>query len=137
MRLCQFGPGVSEDGFPFVSPNLGVAEGQDDTLAQPFGGEPEVTGEVSRLPRSHQLRPPWPDHPVADLSPERIKRRPVLRSLKAKVRRASGHQLAASAATETNPQPAANTAAIGNIPTSDTHTVYTAIKRKKAGWTWR
>jgi hypothetical protein len=31
--------------------------------------------------RSRQLRPPWPDHPVADLSQERIKRRPVLGGL--------------------------------------------------------
>jgi hypothetical protein len=28
--------------------------------------------------RSRQLRPPRPDHPVADLSQERIKRRPVV-----------------------------------------------------------
>jgi transposase InsO family protein len=28
--------------------------------------------------RSRQLRPPWPDHPAADLSQERIQRRPVL-----------------------------------------------------------
>ena len=28
--------------------------------------------------RSRQLRSPWPDHPVPDLSQERIKRRPVL-----------------------------------------------------------
>jgi putative transposase len=31
--------------------------------------------------RSRQLRPPWPDHPVADLSRKRIKRRPVLGGL--------------------------------------------------------
>src|ERR1039457_2095907 len=31
--------------------------------------------------RSRQLRPPRPDHPVADLSGERIKRRPVLGGL--------------------------------------------------------
>ena len=31
--------------------------------------------------RSRQLRPPRPDHPVADLSWERIKRRPVLGGL--------------------------------------------------------
>jgi hypothetical protein len=31
--------------------------------------------------RSRQLRPPRPDHPVADLSHERIKRRPVLGGL--------------------------------------------------------
>ena len=31
--------------------------------------------------RSRQLRPPRPDHPVADLSQERIKRRPVLGGL--------------------------------------------------------
>jgi putative transposase len=31
--------------------------------------------------RSRQLRPPRPDHPVADLSQERIQRRPVLSGL--------------------------------------------------------
>ena len=31
--------------------------------------------------RSRQLRPPWPDHPVADLSHARIQRRPVLGGL--------------------------------------------------------
>jgi putative transposase len=31
--------------------------------------------------RSRQLRPPLPDHPVADLSQERIQRRPVLGGL--------------------------------------------------------
>jgi putative transposase len=31
--------------------------------------------------RSRQLRPPRPDHPPADLSQERIQRRPVLGSL--------------------------------------------------------
>jgi putative transposase len=31
--------------------------------------------------RSRRLRPPRPDHPVADLSHERIKRRPVLGGL--------------------------------------------------------
>jgi hypothetical protein len=31
--------------------------------------------------RSRGLRPPWPDHPVADLSQKRIKRRPVLGGL--------------------------------------------------------
>ena len=31
--------------------------------------------------RSRQLRPPQPDHPVADLAKERIKRRPVLGGL--------------------------------------------------------
>ena len=31
--------------------------------------------------RSRQLRPPRPDHPVADLAKERIKRRPVLGGL--------------------------------------------------------
>ena len=31
--------------------------------------------------RSRQLRPPRPDHPVADLSRQRIKRRPVLGGL--------------------------------------------------------
>jgi hypothetical protein len=31
--------------------------------------------------RSRELRPPLPDHPVADLSRERIKRRPVLGGL--------------------------------------------------------
>jgi putative transposase len=31
--------------------------------------------------RSRELRPPRPDYPVADLSQERIKRRPVLGAL--------------------------------------------------------
>ena len=31
--------------------------------------------------RSRQLRPPVPDHPVADLSQVRVKRRPVLGGL--------------------------------------------------------
>ena len=31
--------------------------------------------------RSRELRPPWPDYPVADLSRERINRRPVLGGL--------------------------------------------------------
>jgi putative transposase len=31
--------------------------------------------------RSRQLRPPRPDHPVADLSRERIQRRPILGGL--------------------------------------------------------
>ena len=31
--------------------------------------------------RSRQLRPPRPDHPVADLSKERIQRRPILGGL--------------------------------------------------------
>ena len=34
-----------------------------------------------RRPRSLQLQPPRPDHPVADLSQEWIKRRPVLGGL--------------------------------------------------------
>jgi putative transposase len=31
--------------------------------------------------RALQLQPPWPDHPIADLSQERVKRRPVLGGL--------------------------------------------------------
>ncbi len=31
--------------------------------------------------RSRQLRPPRPDHPIADLSQEQIRRRPVLSGL--------------------------------------------------------
>ena len=31
--------------------------------------------------RSRQLRPPQPDHPIADLATKRIKRRPVLGGL--------------------------------------------------------
>ena len=34
-----------------------------------------------RPPRSRQLRPPRPDHPIADLSQERIRRRPVVGGL--------------------------------------------------------
>lgn len=37
--------------------------------------------------RSRLLRPPRPDHPVADLSQERTKRRPVLGSLANKYER--------------------------------------------------
>jgi hypothetical protein len=38
--------------------------------------------EVAVLRRAHpRLRPPRPDHPVADLSKERINRRPVLGGL--------------------------------------------------------
>ena len=39
--------------------------------------------------RSRQLRPPRPDHPVADLSRERIKRRPVLGGLISEYERAA------------------------------------------------
>jgi putative transposase len=39
--------------------------------------------------RSRQLHPPRPDHPVADLSQERIKRRPVLGGLIAEYERAA------------------------------------------------
>jgi putative transposase len=39
--------------------------------------------------RSRQLRPPRPDHPPADLSQERIKRRPVLGGLINKYERAA------------------------------------------------
>ncbi len=40
--------------------------------------------------RSRQLRPPRPDHLVADLSQERIKRRPVLGGLISEYERAAG-----------------------------------------------
>jgi putative transposase len=39
--------------------------------------------------RSRELRPPRPDHPVADLSRERIKRRPVLGGLLSEYERAT------------------------------------------------
>jgi putative transposase len=39
--------------------------------------------------RSRQLRPPRPDHPVADLSQQRIKRRPVLGGLFSEYERAA------------------------------------------------
>jgi putative transposase len=39
--------------------------------------------------RSRQLRPPRPDHPVADLSKERIQRRPVLGGLISEYERAA------------------------------------------------
>jgi len=39
--------------------------------------------------RSRQLRPPRPDHPVADISQERIKRRPVLGGLISEYERAA------------------------------------------------
>ena len=39
--------------------------------------------------RSRQLRPPRPDHPVADLSQKRIKRQPVLGGLISEYERAA------------------------------------------------
>jgi len=39
--------------------------------------------------RSRELRPPRPDHPVADLSQERIQRRPVLGGLLSEYERAA------------------------------------------------
>ena len=39
--------------------------------------------------RSRQLRPPRPDHPPADLSQERIQRRPVLGGLLSEYERAA------------------------------------------------
>ena len=39
--------------------------------------------------RSRQLRPPRPDHPAADLSQERIQRRPVLGGLLCEYQRAA------------------------------------------------
>jgi putative transposase len=39
--------------------------------------------------RGRQLWPPWPDLPVADLSRERIKRRPVLGGLTSEYERAA------------------------------------------------
>ena len=39
--------------------------------------------------RGRQLRPPRPDHPVADLSQERIKRRPILGGLISEYERAA------------------------------------------------
>jgi putative transposase len=56
-------------------------------------GRPPVSAEIATLIerlatenngwgyKSRQLHPPRPDHPVADLSQERIKRRPVLGGL--------------------------------------------------------
>ena len=40
--------------------------------------EYEARYDGRRPHRGRELRPPRPDHPVADLSRERIKRRPVL-----------------------------------------------------------
>jgi putative transposase len=39
--------------------------------------------------RSRRLHPPRPDHPAADLSPERVKRRPVLGGLTNEYERAA------------------------------------------------
>ena len=41
----------------------------------------EAHYNARRLHRSRQLHPPRPDYPVADLSQERMKRRPVLGGL--------------------------------------------------------
>ena len=43
--------------------------------------EYEAHYDGRRPHRSRELRPPRPDHPIADLSGERIKRRPVLGGL--------------------------------------------------------
>ena len=43
--------------------------------------EYEAHYDGRRPHRSRQLRPPRPDHPVADLSQERIQRRPALGGL--------------------------------------------------------
>ncbi len=61
-----------------------------------FGGrhltvlaEYETHNNGRRPHRSRQLRPPRPDHPAADLSQERIKRRPVLGGLISEYERAA------------------------------------------------
>ncbi len=59
--------------------------------------------------RSRQLRPPRPDHPVADLSQERIKRRPVLGGLISEYERAAPGPSSMSIVTEC-PDSAATTA---------------------------
>ena len=51
------------------------------TPAQSILAEYEAHYNGRRPHRSRQLRPPRPDHPAADLSRERIKRRPVLGGL--------------------------------------------------------
>jgi hypothetical protein len=48
-----------------------------------------VSDGQGRLLWSRQLRPPRPDHPVADLSQERIQRRPVLGGLISEYKRAA------------------------------------------------
>jgi len=42
---------------------------------------PDQTAAINVNNRGRYLRPPRPDHPVADLSHQRIKRRPVLGGL--------------------------------------------------------
>ena len=51
--------------------------------------EDETHYNGRRPHRSRQLRPPQPDHPAADLSKERIKRRPVLGGLISEYERAA------------------------------------------------
>jgi hypothetical protein len=53
--------------------------------------------------RSRQLRPPRPDHPVADLSQERIQRRPVLGGLINEYERAAKKRRSGPAAEFWNP----------------------------------
>jgi len=48
---------------------------------RPVLAEYEAHYNGQRPHRSRQLRPPRPDHTVADLSPKKIKRRPVLGGL--------------------------------------------------------
>jgi len=60
-----------------TDPMLIVAERHLRTV--PAGHEAHYNRR--RPPRSRQLRPPRPGHPVADLSQQRIRRRPVLGGL--------------------------------------------------------
>jgi putative transposase len=64
-------------------PDRGHRPDADLRPAAPADDPGPVRGSLQRAPshRSRQLRPPRPDHPVADLSRERIKRRPVLGGL--------------------------------------------------------
>ncbi|HZI75984.1 MAG TPA: hypothetical protein VFD73_18550, partial [Gemmatimonadales bacterium] len=57
----------------------------------PAAGPGRVRGALQRTAPHHsrQLRPPRPDHPVADLRQKRIKRRPVLGGLINEYKRAA------------------------------------------------
>jgi hypothetical protein len=59
-----------------------VLDSAPDELVQVVGYLQSVTDKIGRRPhRSRPLRPPRPDHPPADLSHKRIKRRSVLGGL--------------------------------------------------------
>jgi hypothetical protein len=72
---------------PGPSSPTGCSSSADGTCGRSWPSTSPITTDV--VPSSRQLRPPRPDHPVADLSQERIRRRPVLGGLISEYERAA------------------------------------------------